>query len=368
MRKVYIKSFIGGLISNEPRPRIKEKLVVFESDDWGAIRTPNKEALRHFKNAGMDVDNSRYSVDSLASGEDLDDLFSVLLRHRDANGNPAKFTANCIMANPDFDKIRNDKFEVYHYEPFFETFSRYPTHGSNLAKWKDGMRLGVFHPQFHGREHLNVRRWLRALKRGDKHTRLSFDWRATYSGIGDYSFMEAFDWDAPEEVEEHKKAVKDGLLIFEKAFGFRSRSFIAPCYTWDSALEPVLVDEGVRLVQGLSNQLQPQGNGLPYKRIRHRFGHMNSAGLYFGRRNCFLEPVSNPDIDWSDKVLARMQAAFLLGKPAIISTHRVNYVGYIDQHNKDVGLRHLDTVLKRMLRAWPELQFVSSEDLLKYFY
>jgi hypothetical protein len=34
-------------------------------------------------------------------------------------------TANTLMTNPDFKKIKDDKFEVYHHQLFKETLERY---------------------------------------------------------------------------------------------------------------------------------------------------------------------------------------------------------------------------------------------------
>src|ERR1039458_10679189 len=66
-------------------------------------------------------------------------------------------------------------FQEYYYEPFTETLKRYPNHERVFDLYKEGMKHKVFHPQFHGREHLNVSRWMNALRKQDKDTRLPFN-------------------------------------------------------------------------------------------------------------------------------------------------------------------------------------------------
>lgn len=41
----------------------------------------------------------------------------------------------------------------------------------------------------------------------------------------------------PGEEARLAEAAADGLRMFEQLFGYRSRTFIAPCYTWPASLE-----------------------------------------------------------------------------------------------------------------------------------
>ena len=61
----YLKSFAAAADINRKGNSIKEKLVVIESDDWGAIRTPSREALIYFEQKGFDISNSIYKNDAL---------------------------------------------------------------------------------------------------------------------------------------------------------------------------------------------------------------------------------------------------------------------------------------------------------------
>jgi hypothetical protein len=363
MSKDYLKGFFGALRYNWSGKRIKEKLVVIESDDWGAIRTPSREALDAFLKKGFSTENNIYNVDALESRNDLEGLFEVLLSVKGSDGRNARFTANAVMANPDFEKIREADFQEYHYERLPGTFNRYPEHADNLERWIEGKQAGVFRPQFHGREHLNYKRWLRALQSGDEKVRYSFQLGATYSGEGDYNFMEAFDWDSPDDIPEQQRVITEGMQLYREYFGEPSRSFIAPCYNWDPALEETLATEGVNIIQGIRNQYVPTGSFGNYRPVRHRFGETNGFGTMYNIRNCFFEPTMNPFKDWVDGCLAQVSNAFLLGKPAVICTHRLNYIGFIEPSNRDRGLKALSRLLRSIVKKWPAARFVSTDEL-----
>lgn len=162
-----LKQTISHNLLNIPGWHTKRKLVVIESDDWGAIRMPSKEAYNQFLKEGIRVDNDPYCrYDSLANKEDLEALFDVLTSVKDKNGNYVVFTADAVVANPDFKKIREADFCEYFYEPITVTMANSPAHEHVFDLWKEGIKEGIFHPQFHGREHLNVTKWLAVLREG----------------------------------------------------------------------------------------------------------------------------------------------------------------------------------------------------------
>jgi hypothetical protein len=64
------------------------------------------------------------------------------------------------MTNPDFTRIKDNKFEYYYYEPFTKNF---PKHSKSFELWKKGMQNNQFWPQYQGREHINVYQWTKNL-------------------------------------------------------------------------------------------------------------------------------------------------------------------------------------------------------------
>lgn len=349
--------------------RTKRKIVVIESDDWGSIRMPSKDVYKRMLQYGIRVDKCHYNrFDTLASEVDLEDLFDTLIQFKDINGNHPIITANTIVANPDFQKIKDSGFEIYYYEPFIDTLKRYPGCEKSFEIWKQGIVNKLFWPQFHGREHLNVNRWMGMLKKKSEETLIAFE--NNLFGISTNitkekrkSYLAAFDFDNPEELEWQKEVLIDGLNLFENIFGYRSNSYIATNYVWHSDLEPVLYKNGIKYIQGSGNHLQP--NGMKNKVIRHFLGSKNSYGQTYLTRNCVFEPSELVNKDWIDSVLREIEIAFLWRKPVVISSHRLNYIGSIDSSNRYNNLKLLKNLLGNILKNWPDIEFMTSDLLGK---
>ena len=362
-------------IQNLPGKATQRKLVVIESDDWGSIRMPNKKVFNTLQHEGYKPELDPYlKFDALASEEDLQALFECLNTVKDSNGNPAKLTANAVMANPDFLKIRENNFENYSYELFTETLKRYPNHSKSFDLWKEGMNNDLFIPQYHGREHLNIHQWMKNLRAGDTNLTKAFDLEMISISSLDtgmkYGYMEALDYFSIEECNEKEFILRDGMKLFEDLFGYKSISFIANCYIWDNLVEKTLSDLGVKYLQGISNQCIPKldknnNHKIIYK--KHYFGEKNKFGQRYFLRNAFFEPSISPTKDWVSECLERIDIAFKCKKPAIIGSHRLNYIGFIDQQNRTKNLYQLKTLLKKIVKKWPSVEFVSTDELDRLF-
>lgn len=362
-----IRSLFSGFKRNLisiPGWKTNKHLVVFESDDWGSIRMPSSEIYSRFISNGFDIAGSDYNrLDTLESNEDLSRLFEVLTDHKDTNGSHAVITANIVVGNPDFKKIQQSDFTEYYYEPVTDTLKRYSGRGRVESLWKEGYSSGFFVPQFHGREHVNAVRWMKALRKKSPAMMFTFANETTFSGDGDYNFMEVLDYDTPSDIPFMKKSLSEGLNLFEEIFGYRSRSFIAPCYTWNSAVEKTLFDNGVKYLQGLLIQSVPTGSFGNYKNKYHWLGSQNRLGQYYLVRNCFFEPSLSKTTDPVNECLNRIKIAYRWNKPAVISTHRINFMGSLDVTNREKNLVLFDELLTRILKEWPDTEFVTTEKL-----
>jgi hypothetical protein len=359
-----LRSALLQNLINIPGSRINRKIVVIESDDWGSIRMPSKEVYSNFIYRGFNISDSDYNrLDTLESNEDLEMLYQVLYSCKDSVGNPPVITANFVVGNPDFEKIRQSDFSEYHFEPVTETLKRYPQHDKVEALWKEGNSIRIFHPQFHGREHVNVIRWMNALREKTPEIMFTFDNKTTFSGDGDYNFMEVLDYNTTEDLAQMKESLAEGLDLFEKIFGFRSKSFIPPCYTWHSDLEEILYANGVKYIQGLVVQLIPTGSFGNYRKKYHFIGNRNSIGQYFLIRNCFFEPSLSKISDPVGECMSRINTAFRWRKPAVISTHRINFIGTLDEKNRSNNLKLFDDLLKHIIKNWPDVEFMTSDQL-----
>ncbi|WP_445718784.1 polysaccharide (de)acetylase [Flavobacterium sp.] len=347
-----------------------EKLLVIESDDWGTIRMSNKDSYEKLLFKGYKVDQNPYSkYDSLESNDDLLLLYDVLNSVRGIDGNPAKFTINNIVANPDFEKIKNSNFQDYYWEPFTKTLERYPNHDEVMRLYHQGISEGFLKPQFHGREHLNVKRWMTSLQNKDKATHDAFEqfvFSPRVSEMTGYTneYMDALDYDRDNELASQEIILKEGLSQFYQIWGFNSKSFIAPCYIWDKKIEKVLAENGVDYIQGMVNQLQPKSNNkFKYKKIYHYQGQLNKWNQRYLIRNAFFEPSIKQNFGWEEDCLNRIEIAFRWRKPAIISSHRLNYMGSLHPENRAQNLKRLQLLLAAVIKKWPEIRFVSSDEL-----
>src|SRR5687767_9525884 len=118
------------------------KILVIESDDWGAIRMPSSQVYEDLLAKNIPVNRSYFNRnDSLESNNDLDALFEVLTKYRDVNGAHPVITALCVVANPNFERIRRNGFENFEYEIVSDTFTRYGNSRNRvLDLWREGIR------------------------------------------------------------------------------------------------------------------------------------------------------------------------------------------------------------------------------------
>jgi hypothetical protein len=365
-----IKENISRNYRNMTGWRTRRRIIIFESDDWGSIRMPSMDAFTRLKNLGVDLESFDYASfnhnDTLANRKDLELLFEVLNNVRDRNGNPCIFTAMSVVANPDFTKIRNNGFQEYFYEPFTETLKKYYPNEDVFAIWKEGIEKKVFVPQFHGREHVNVSAWLKALRTGQKSAVLAFDeglW-GYVPDLADNLKVEnqaALQLTHMADLIEHKKILMEGLDLFYSLFGYRARYFVPPNGVINNSLNLVLAKNGIEFRSTTNIQHESTGPGKS-KRVIHWLGQKDESGIRYIIRNCFFEP-SETGKDWSDSCLADINAAFRWNKPAIIGSHRVNYIGSLNPGNRDNSLLQLQTLLKTIRKKWPDIEFMSTDVL-----
>lgn len=351
--------------------RTSRQVVVFESDDWGSIRMSSRKAWDCLRNMGYHVDERPYErYDILESDEDVSALAEVLLNHRDCNGNHPVMTLNYLATNPDFDAIRNKGVSEYHYESIEETYLKYPQkHHHVLELVRKGMKEGLFMPQCHGREHFNVLSWMRALQAGNQAVVDSFKYNMCGVAPKDNPqqgnhYMVAFESRSSEEQEYVCNVVKEGLVKFEKIWGFPSLSFVAPCYTWNEPIESVLHNHNVQLIQ--TSRIQHLSDKK--KDVYRYSGERNRWQQLYSIRNCFFEPATSlsPSNEVND-CFRSIQNAFTNNKVAVVSSHRINYVGGINEQNRNQTLSKLDELLSMVIDSFPNVEFLSSDKIIQLF-
>ena len=358
-RKIdFLNEILGGF-------KTKRKILVIESDDWGCKRTQN--VLWNTQDPTYYKDP--YNVfDSLETPDDLHALLDVLNSFKDKNGNPACITANTIMANPDYDKIKDSGFEQYFYRPIYEDLLTDTKRSKLPAIVKEAINDNIYFPQLHGREHVNIGQWLGALKNGHDELILAFDRKSFGVMLNEKinkrnNVMAALDFSSESELLNQNNSIKAGQHLFKEFFGFKSDTFIAPAYIWHPKHELAMKEAGITATQGISYQYIPKpDSGVFDKKIRIS-GSISSQGLLRMVRTVHFEPTLIKRQDEVGNCLQRIKAAFLFGKPAVISTHRVNFMGGYHEANRKDNLILLKELLSRVVNLWPDIEFMNSSQL-----
>ena len=319
--------------------------------------------------AGIRVDRSKYDrLDSLEKKEDLELLFDVLGKHKDNHGNTAKFTTNMVLNNPNFEKIKADDFQQYHSRSFLNSYKYY--YQENLKPlWFEGIAQQLIQPQFHAREHLNINLWMRDLQNKQSDTQVAFKhhfFGLTTKTSSSYqtNYLAAYRAESEKELKSINSILAEGLKEFEDVFGFKSKSFIACNYVWPEEIEKTLLDNDVQTIQTQRGRTMPQITKRGKSLIKYHYtGQKNRYNQLYTVRNVLFEPYEDNALDWVGKAMSDIQNAFFWGKPAIISSHRINYVSQMSANHRDDNLKSLDQLLQQIIKKWPEVEFMSSDEL-----
>ena len=363
-----LKSAALGLMTNLRGWKTRRKLVVIESDDWGAIRMPSKTAWDSLREAGVQVDRSAFDIiDCLETRQDLDFLLNELEQHVDSNGNRPVITCNMVLGNPDFERIEQAEFEEYHHRDLWDSYFYY--HGERLEDWwSTAIQSGRIRPQFHAYEHLNVPLWMRDLKGQKSATRIAFDHgffgltTETSSSV-QRNYLAAYWAESEADLLMVLNRLDQGLARFREIFRHSSKTFVACNYILPVQAESRLLKLGVKSIQSQRGQFVPNGTDHHGRVLRSFTGQRSSLGLLRTVRNVLFEPFLGGGVNWLGSSLSQINASFLLGKPAVISTHRANYVSGLSSANRDKNLKTLGELLKKTLNRWPDVEFISSEQL-----
>lgn len=363
-----MKEYLKKQYINARGKRSSKKILIIESDDWGSIRIPNKKVQEYLINEKLIQPTDPFSAfDCLENADDYQILFEVLKNHKDRFDNHPVLTANMVMANPDFDKIKANQFEKFYFEPFAKTYENYYPGCQTFETLKMGIDQQLIFPQFHAREHLNAIQWLKRLQRDDERFLKAFDVNCfaindLAEGNNRANLMASYDYQNKEEFEYIKESIEQGLKLFEQIFGFSSKTTIAPCYVWNDNIEEIFHKNGILSIQ--SSYIQQFNKYGKHERIWQKMGKVNKLNQKYFIRNVLFEPALNPKINWVEKALESIAIAFFWGKPAIVGSHRINYVAGLSQENRDNSLEQLNELLKKVQKRWPDILFINSEQLL----
>lgn len=322
--------------------------IVFESDDWGSCEwLPDRKSLNIWQETHK---NASVSMGRLEKSNDLNKLYGVLRKFQGLDAQNPVFTAFTCMGNPDFEAIRAGGFREYHDIPLKNGFPS-PWDGSGAVDaMLDGMRQGVWSPEYHAMlHHTSPREWLQLLRGGDadsENARELFELHAFGQGrhVPEYNGY---------NVREQNEFVVTGLQRFKDTFGALPTAAV----TSDAFPETLILwaANGIRIVCIVNCRIN-SGETVVYNTKPWNFQDTyTKLGDYdpmldvvYLTRNVFFEADSSDKehygISGEDgmKVIESNFRSFM--EPSIISTHRSAYVSF-DPAQEAARLAELESLL-----------------------
>ncbi|MFO7948428.1 MAG: hypothetical protein R6V19_16620 [Armatimonadota bacterium] len=342
----------------------KRKAVVIESDDWGICAwAPDREALQAVRQIDA-VQEYLQSLPgwvdgSLETPADLERLFAFLEGFRGCDGRPVVFTACYAVANPDYRAIEAAGMQTYHDMFLDEGVPDRWERGDIVAKAREGMRRGVWCPEFHTRlHHAQPYLWLDAVREGDTGAAAIFPYQMFQcrERVGEYVDM------TPEQQAEW---IAPAIRRMEILFGQPARCAVNSDATDET--EAVWADEGIRcrMCKGTgswANEGEPN--------FSHPAGDLREdIEMTYLNRNTWLEPLGEGDLEGrrhAKHAYDEVIAAWENNRPAICSSHRKNYVSFVDEQVEN-GYRQAAWWLEKLVNEHPDLYFLTSWEVAQMY-
>lgn len=346
--------------------RTDKHYVVFESDDWGAIRIPSKSVLNSFRKKFPEYSLDHYQLyDGLERASDVEELSELLKGYSTLffSSSPV-FTLNFATANPDFKRCTSEKCIHFEYETIDKTYYSYGEGSSILDYIRCGRDETALHPQLHGREHLNATVWL---NNAAKDSAVDFSKSFGMVGVDNVRYNGIDALNGTNYLIDKSTYLADSARIFNSLFGFVSKSFIPPCYVSDTSCEQLAMNLGVNTIQSSTTRNVPKANNrlVVYPNV---FGKTSTKGQCRLIRNVQFEPSKSfyqgeQSDDCVDRAFAEIEMAFSRRQPAVVCTHRVNYTSRVDQAHRIFSLTALKKLLDRLSIKYPDCIFITSDQL-----
>lgn len=353
--------------------RTQRKMVAFAVDDYANVRVDSPAAYESLRQSGLDMSSQMDRTDTLETRQDLERLFETLDSVKDTRDQPAIFTAYVLSSNPDFERILEEE-DGYHSELVPQTFKRLAREQADAYAgawecWQEGIERKLLHPQFHGREHLNIRLFEYKLASRSPDLMANLKQRsmagiagdAAFPGIG---FSHAYGVLDRKDPHRHLEIIRAGIEAFKKSWGFRPTTFTPPALKLHPDLADQVVQHGLRAVHKPLHCKRSLGDGRQKREINHSGPRRNHKHLTIVR-NVVFEPCKPMGFDPVARAIHQIEAAFRWKRPAIISSHRANFCGHLDPTNREKGVAALHLLLKEIVSRWPDVEFVTTSGIVE---
>lgn len=327
------------------------KAVVIESDDWGLCAwSADAHAFRVLADTPVfrHPAGRRYGGSTLESAEDLAAMQRIL-EGAAGDGIAPVLQANTVMASPAYDRLQAPMFEAetLPLADFLHAPPRWRRPGLDRAL-RGAIDAGVWWPELHGLHHLPEAAWLHALRRGERDARRAFEQQSMVCGAVEHGG----EYGDGEPLDLRRRNLALAVEKFRALFGRGPGSFCPPDYHWDGALDRDAEALGLVTFQGVA---EVAGARAPrFRRLFHRFRWPHFEGRRFAMPpRIAFEPLSAEGLSETlgvERTFRAVQDAWRRGQPAVVSTHRMNYV-HLTPGWAESGREALATLLTRLTGA-----------------
>ena len=331
-----VAAFARRLAADWREPVLAVPVLIVESDDWGP---------------GPDEDAER-----------LRGLCAALQEFRDGVGRAPVLTLGVVLAVPGCGQEATAGGAPRYRRECLDAPAFAPIRDAMI----EGRNAGVFAPQLHGMEHF----WPAALEAAALANAAARAFLAGTQGVPRHeslpSHLQARWIDAsrlPSSALNRgdvEPAVAEETECFARVFGTPARVAVPVTFTWTPDVEAAWAQHGVRVVvtPGTRNTGRDSAGRLTDDGSLLRNGDMGPSGIVYIVRDVYLEPALGHE---ASAVLREVSERYRLGRPALVETHRFNFVG--DEAQTARSLDELRRLLQGALRAAPGLHFMSTEEL-----
>jgi hypothetical protein len=331
-------------------------LVVMQSDDWGRVGVRDREGSEELRDLGLNLGERSYDSYSLETAEDVAAITSLLQRHHDSIGGPARLGMNFIVANVDFPQVIANDFRQIYLRPLSEGLPYGWKRPGLFDAYREGISAGVLSPALHGTTHFchpTVERYL--ADPGARGVLLRALWKAGVPYIHWRMPWIGFEyWNADQPGEEEflssevqEKLIDSAVKHFINLFPNAPRSACAPGYRANKATSQAWAKRGIRLAQN--------GPGNP------RPPHFDGDGILHLYRSMDFEPASAEEFSL-ETCFRTAEECFARGIPAIVSVHSINFHSTI-KNFRSRTIELLDEFLTALEAKYRDLLYVRDEDL-----
>jgi len=290
---------------------------------------------------------TRWTTDSLETVEDISLLFDLISKFKDHFEYPPVLTANFITHN-----INYNNSDSLSFIPLSEYLKEEP---ELIAKYKEGIKKKIFHPQLHGYCHYDLSK-LNSFYCSDEGKELFKIGFLTGKSTIRGNLRQLRSEFSQNNVEIEKK-LKYAVEEFNNLFNYYPQSIIPPHFILDKQYFKILGNHGIQAIQA-SNRLI-DSKGKRYRKIYFR----NKNGFLWVPRNARLDP--HPDYKYfSESCISDIASAFNSYIPAVIDFHRVNISGKYNREYRNKSLEELNKVLLHVSKHWPDVKFINTQELL----